>query len=475
MYSRTKRERCLTLCFWAICVGLFPASAWSRQQLNYRGIAVNLIKPDPEFLVHVDVDRDDRKYQLNEKVQVVVRSEVAGYLYLFYLDANDDCLCIFPNASGTDCLIEAKKDTNVPNLENPAFEFVITPPFGKEILKAIVTERPLETLSIPVLQKSPATAVPLTQIPAGGTGARKPPQFRWGEVDLRVTTVARRPGVSDAPVATTATPAKPPVNRTEPREPLAKPDPPATDTRRRRWGLFVGLSRFADEKLSLPTSARNNAEMTAAAMQLTCGLTSRPIRLLDEEATLQAVQNALTKELGERCDSGDDVFIYWSGRSGWLQDTNGDEGADGRDEYLLPFDGDPNDPGSLIIDDTFARWVQKLDRCNVTVILDTYAHDASKQEDAETNGEFDFLSTEVIRAKSLGETNVVLLSRTVGNRDEFADGQATLSRMTSVYLNALQEGEGPFTLFDAFQTLRDQRIPTTLNDPELARKIRLRD
>lgn len=442
----------------------------SGQELRPKGMAVRLLKAAPPFLVTLDVDRANRVYQKGDTVQAVTRSGGAGNLYLFYFDAGGEVWCVFPNAGVANERVMAGQDVHVPDRQNPQFEFVIQPPFGEELLKAVVTEQPVQALPVQLLKQNAITRLNAVQWERFCAELKAAP-YGWGEVDLRMMTVARgglpgdgeQPGTAPVqpPEAAAGDEAKPARDPAEDAHGRPGPDPP------RRWGLFVGISQFKDRAMELPPAARTNAEAAAAVMHRECGLTTRPTTLLDEQATLGAIRDAITDELYQRCRPGDDVFIYWSGRLGRMPAADqGHPPARPRD-YLLPHDGRCDEPESLILDSTLARWLQRLDRCNVSIILDTCATNLPPAAPV------DFLSAQLVRAKSLSSLDVVLMSSCTEARAMYSDQHDTHSRMTRSYLDALQD-RGPLTLYDAYEKLQQEHVPTTLNDVELARRIRLR-
>lgn len=73
------------------------------------------------------------------------------------------------------------------------------------------------------------------------------------------------------------------------------------------------------------------------------------IKILTEDTELPTKANMIKemKALVKDCQSGDRLFLHYSGHGSWIKDQNGDE-EDGRDEVLVPLDYDKN---GLIVDD----------------------------------------------------------------------------------------------------------------------------
>src|SRR5207248_1192572 len=95
--------------------------------------------------------------------------------------------------------------------------------------------------------------------------------------------------------------------------------------------------------------------------------------LLNEQATLKAIEEAIRIYLPQATSAGDTVFLYWSGHGGRISNVDHTE-PDGFDEYLVPYDGRLGSTdevrGTMLMDKTFGRWVQELDGRKLIVILD---------------------------------------------------------------------------------------------------------
>jgi len=100
--------------------------------------------------------------------------------------------------------------------------------------------------------------------------------------------------------------------------------------------------------------------------------------LRDSQATRQGITSAF-EWLDARVDTGDVVFIYYSGHGSSAPDLDGDEAKidpnDHYDEALVPWDvkgdtGSIHDPNQLIIDDQIGQWLGRLRSANVTIVVD---------------------------------------------------------------------------------------------------------
>ena len=94
------------------------------------------------FSVQVEVDRPDRVYTEGDVLQATVTSNVDGYLYLFYRDANANVSVLFPNRFQQDNRIQQNLRMSVPR-PDAGFRVRIGAPFGHELLKAVVSKKPL--------------------------------------------------------------------------------------------------------------------------------------------------------------------------------------------------------------------------------------------------------------------------------------------------------------------------------------------
>ncbi|MBN2290911.1 MAG: DUF4384 domain-containing protein [Pirellulales bacterium] len=105
------------------------------------------------------VDKKDRTYVKGERMKVSVTSEKDGYLYLLYKQADGSTKCLFPNRYESDNRIQGGRTIPIPTIKQ-GFELKCGAPFSREMLVAIVSERPLavERMGVKSLTKSVATA-----------------------------------------------------------------------------------------------------------------------------------------------------------------------------------------------------------------------------------------------------------------------------------------------------------------------------
>lgn len=428
-----------------------------------RAVVVEEIRNDnPAFVVRVDVDRRDRVYRVGDVMKVTVRSSRAGHLYLLYRQADGEVACLFPNQVQTDNKIPADKDIVVP-AENARFRLRIAEPTGQEVLKAIVTLKPMKALEVAKLIKSVATPIGTKDVRAVRVEVIDNPND-WAEHHVRIRTVPKKTVVRAA--------------------------------RPRRIGVFIGISNYesADIRdLSLPSK---DAVAFHKVMK-NKGDLDQGMVLTDKKATLENIENAIRKWAVENSAPGDTVFIYWSGHGARCSDDNGDE-KDGLDEYLVPVDGDTKNletiRKTMLLDDTFGRWIQDLDGRKVLVVLDTchsggqHKHakdlgtlarhsktlDVSLPSGTKNSEDFDFFDGEWQRTKDIGQKETAMLASSKASQLSFERREGDLSAMTYFLIDKLQTAPGKVTLKAAYAFVKkavpeyvQKKFPGTTQDPVL--------
>lgn len=193
--------------------------------------------------------------------------------------------------------------------------------------------------------------------------------------------------------------------------------------------------------------------------------------LINEQATLGNIEQAVRRWLPAVTRPGDTVIFYWSGHGARCADDNGDE-KDGYDEYLVPHDGRLGDietiRRSMLLDDTFGRWVQELDGRRLAIILDT-CHSGGQTAEEKSLGKgldvgpavgggaaFDFLDGEMQRAKDIGQQDTVLLASSQAAQVSFERREGDLSTMTYFFVAAVVSANRPLTITDIYGQIRPQ-------------------
>ncbi len=478
----------------------------TSKQLFVQGINDN-----PAWMVRVDVDHKDRVYRIGETLSVKVRSEREGYLYLFNVSVNNEVTLLFPNKHQSDNKIGANQEVMVPDPQRPAFAIGVGNPTGKELVKAIVTTEPLKEINLDDFKKAAApTYLPVSKgsakrlqfellgDPSAATQGtvqeqkdkvrqEKPEQYvrktrEWAEHEVEIVTVGK---------------GEPDPNQ----GPNGKARPP------QRVGVFIGVSDYQDPNIRGLTCSHKDAEAMAKTMKATCGL-DQALVLTNKNATFRAIQKAICEDAYQATRPGDTIILYWSGHGGRCANTNSTE-ADGYDEYLVPYDGKLGEAdaikASMVLDDTFGRWVQELDGRRVVVILDTChsggqiegaaksvarpdvskailragkavtTKNATTKNDAANWKKKHFLDTEMVRAKDIGHKEAIVLASSTARQLSFERRDGDMSVMTYYLIEALNNARGPLTLEQVFSYVQGKvpeyvqaEFPGTTQTPLLA-------
>jgi uncharacterized caspase-like protein len=464
----------------ALCCVALPMRAADpppKEDTQSRKIFVEGTNQTPSWMVRVDVDNPDRVYHEKEQIVVKVVSEKDGYLYLFNIDPAGEIDCLFPNHVHSDNAIKAGQKIVV---GSDRFRFKVGPPTGKELIKAIVTKAPLtaakpedlidskkaepKQLSPEISKKLMVEAItgdPMLgdsqdsvekirdkfQQTSGEQFAKR--QQEYAEHQIEITTIGDK-------------------EEFKPQE--------------KRVGVFIGIDDFKDSQIRKLASSHHDAEAMEKAMKST-GKFNQTYLLTNKDATLAKVRDHITKKLLQDTRPGDTVLIYWSGHGGRCANTDGTE-PDGFDMFLVPYDGQLTSNASvrktMLLDKTFARWVQELDGRKVMVILDT-CHSGGHasmtkglKEEKESaikgvfiKGEEDkvvknwskrhFLETEIARAKGIGQKDAAVLASSTAKQVSFERRERDYSVMTYYILEMLQDkNAGAMTLEDVYKGTREK-------------------
>lgn len=454
------------------CAVLLSAAALCAQPpVDPRALAVEAINATPPFLLRVDVDRPQRVYRNGEFIQVSVRSERAGYLYLFYCDASQNVTCLFPNQIQKDNYIPAGETVVVPAAESQ-FRLRVGRPFGSEVLKAVVTTSPLAALELQSLTKGGFAAVQPKNLKAvfvevqgaGGPGEPAGPR-QWAEHYLQLTTVGDQEAVPAQPTLA----ALPQLPGDVPVESPSVTTPPATAERSaKRVGVFIGVSKYEDQSIRPLRAAAKDATTMAAVMRQQ-GKLQETVLLVDHNATLDNIRRVVQDGLPATTSPGDLVIIYWSGHGGRTSNLDGTE-SDGYDEYLVPSNGrlEPADAirSTMLLDKTFGRWLLSLDGRRVIVILDA-CHSGGQSQGAikaltanapATPFRKFFFANMLKRTKDIGQRETAVLASSRASQISLEQRGENLSVMTQLLVERLASGSEPVTLQQAATELI-QRVP----------------
>jgi hypothetical protein len=438
------------------------APAFANEDFGARGIIVEELRNErAPFMVRVDVDHSNRIYQLGDMMRVTVTSEKPGYLYLFYFMADGKVSCLFPNKYQTENFIPPNRKVVVPALSD-TFRIRIGPPFGWEVLKAVVSPERLKSLDVEELTKGHMMQVETRGVRGAYVEQLKPDPAAWAEHDVWIHTVERQEG--DAKPSGTA-------RRTS-----------NDHDGKLRVGVFIGIAEFQDKRIR-PLQAPGEDARQLERLMCETGKLDKSFVLIDGEATLQKIRQTICGDVARMTGPGDTVIIYASTHGARCSDKEGDE-DDGFDEFLAVHDTNIDTTGTVrttaLMDDAFGRWLQLLDGREVIVLLDTChsGGQAGKASDPSEKGlrswdhcakgfclpgtlsmpdqnVFDFLDGEMIRAKDIGQRDAVLLAAADASQKAFERRSGDLSVMT-YYLLELLKSQGQVTLQDAYEYVADK-------------------
>lgn len=432
-----KRLVCLMLSTGMLTLGLalVPAMAEWPEKGSPTDVIQGVVRNEhPAFVVRVDVDHPDRTYQDGEQMQVTVMSEKEGYLYLLHQSAEGKLGCLFPNRVQRDNLIADHKEITVP-ASDALFRLRMGPPYGTETLMAVVTHQqvPVSQFGVKSLIEADVTPLNPDDLEAVVRELQNEPAG-WAEHHVSVTTTPRR--------------------QTPPSQEL------------RRVALLIGISEYQDDEIRNLTVSHRDAQVLAAVLSEKCQFDD-VILLVNQQATLANIREAICTTLVQNTRPGDEVFIFWSGHGGRCADDNGDE-PDGYDEYMVPYDARVGSLNTLrrtmLIDDTFGRWVQDLDGRKVVMILDTcYSGGQATQEkglglpDPAPAGVFDFFDGELARTKDVGQKEAALMCSAKASQIAFERREEDLSVMSYFLIESLlDDASRPITLTAAFDYVKVQ-------------------
>ncbi len=382
-----------------------------------------------QFAVRIEVDHPDRVYEGGQTVTARVRSERDGYLYLLDLSPDQKLTCLFPNRVQSDNRISAGKAVTIPAAD-AGFVLRVRPPFGQETLTAVVTDRPIDPVQLGVqsLIAKDVTALQPRDVKSVVVELKKRPAA-WAEHRIEITTLAEK----------------------------------AVPMKARRVALFIGIQKYADPHIPALSACVKDAQEIAAALKQ-CGQLDDVQVLLNEQATLANIRKAICGRLVAKTKPGDCIFLYWSGHGGRCARTSGEPGA--FSEYLVPYDGRLGSMDSIrrtmLLDDTFGRWVQDLDGRKVIFILDTCysAGQAAGQKGIGPNRAgsdipfHNFLERQLQRAKDIGQKETAILASAKASQQAFERWEGDMSVMTFFLVKQLKSADGKVSLADAFENVQ---------------------
>lgn len=386
------------------------------------------------FVVRVDVDHRDGIYSAGDTLQATVRSGRDGHLYLLYTNAEGKTTCLFPNRFQSNNRIQANQAITVPSAEAD-FRIRISQPVGREVLKAIVSAKPVSALDlgVPTLDEGACKGVGSDHVRSAIVELNQQDRKRdWAEHQVELTTVTGQ-----------------------------KPE-----HRQSRYGVIVALADYQDSRIpKLPACAKDAALMKQLFDK--SGHMDDIVVLQDKDATRANIEK-LFRVLAQGTKPGDEIFIYWSGHGASVADTSGDE-SDGMDEVLVTYDISRDDVANTgVLDDVLRRWVQDLDGRRLVFIADTclaggfagtgkgvttkslFSDLKGGQDNVpQTKSTFDFFDTEFAQTKDIGQKETAVLSSSADKEASLVRRDGNSSVMTGFLVDFVNGKNGSVPLGDA--------------------------
>jgi hypothetical protein len=455
-----------------------PAESPKKVETPSREIGIEPINETPGWLVRVSVPRESRTYKLGESITINVVSERDGYLYLFSLDAGGEVGILFPNRFQNNNRIEANKPITVPDPGDKSFKIQVAPPFGKEVIWAVVTKNPAPELAGLALANGPTVI-------SGDKFREMVSRLATGEASRNVTIRQAKERIR---AKNPQKYARQCLDWSEHKLEIATVGNDSSPGRSQRVGLFVGVSKYSDPGIRRLGCSHKDAIRMKGLME-TVGEFDRTTLLIDQHAKLANIRAAFSSIVAST-KAGDTVLIYWSGHGGRCPNLDGTE-PDGLDAYLVPHDGQlENTRDTMLIDKAFGRWIQELDGRQVMVILDT-CHSGGQIEGMKAPKKLDvnrdgtpkfsrgidtpgvkrnsrwtkkfFLDRENIRIKSIGQKDAGVLSACTFKQFAFEREEQDFGVMTYFIVQRLTQATGPVSLADVVTYVKN-KVPDYVNE-----------
>ncbi|MCA9268507.1 MAG: caspase family protein [Planctomycetales bacterium] len=443
----------------ALALGLATAAGAKAAEAPKKWIQIEgLVNTESAFMVAVDVDHADRVYRGGETMTVTVQAEKDCYVYLAYYSGNDSTL-LFPNQHQTNNFVPAHTPVKIPGNGAP-FQFRTSAPYGQEVLHVMASTVKIDALENAGKQ-GPFKALATQDLKNMVVEVKDKKQSDWAEARIDILTYD--PNDQAAP-------------------PPPDPDaPPSVGKTGKRYGVCIGISQYQHERIQDLQVSHIDAQKMAEALKQDCHLDD-VVLLTNEQATRANIEQAIFHDLVQKSHAGDSVFIFFSGHGGRTADQNGDE-EDGFDEYLVPNDGILGKEETMILDDTFARWMQELSGRQIAIFMDNcYSGGASKSIDgglvpsksvtpAGAKGSlFDGMEAEIKRTKDLGQQQTCVLAACQANQLAWEmPASQSGSVLTHYLLESLKDDsadankDGNLTVQESYQFIQ-QKVETYVKD-----------
>ena len=347
----------------ALCIFGISLSSLADEG-SVRTLLVEAVRPGLE----ITVDRGcGATYAIGETLDVIVRSELDGYLTLYDFTTDGLVHQIYPNEYYSDNLIQGGVDYEIPGNLLP-FVFRVAPPEGEEVLFAVVTSHPFVFLPDQFFDYSQA----FPQIILDDEEAAERLTQSLGIIPNDI-----RSAVAVCHFSVTESQEPEPQPEPEP-EPEPQPEPEGEV-----YALFVAISDYTgdtDNDFSCPVM-QNTIQLIRDAIGTYFDYTKQ---LNDAEATRVAILAAMQSFLGQ-AGPDDTVYFHFAGHGVQIDDEDGDE-RDGKDEAIAPYDVD------LILDDEIWDVISGLDAGKAILVFES-CHSGTAERGLTSNSLFSITGT----------------------------------------------------------------------------------
>ncbi|MCA9008706.1 MAG: caspase family protein [Planctomycetaceae bacterium] len=386
-------------------------------------------------VVEVTMDRPDLVYELGSEAHATVKTQVEGFLYLLYVHSDGNVYVLLPNEFQAPIHVTTGGAYTIPDKGDAAqFRITASEPLGTGLVKAIVLDKPCESINIKALAKGQVLleldesrlndlALELTGKGVGTRPGANQPVSNFSSVDS-----SRILGDHQIRIETVSV------------QQFKKGN--AARRGKRRFVVAVGVGKQKHAEQFTPHAAcENDARQFAQTMKGQYGTDS--VLLLNEDVTAINVHKTLL-DVARQSQPGDEVILFWSGHGTICPDISGDE-TDRTDEVLVTYDGDPDDvEGTMILDDMLGRWVQDFVGCEMLVIIDACfaGGQARNEKSISWEGEFNRFT------KDITEQQATVLCASSRGQLAHVKTEKDLSVMTHFLLEYLERHQNTKVTID---------------------------
>ena len=448
--------------------GTLVDSLNAAKKTGSRDITIEKVDNDrADFAVLVEVDREDATYREGDLIHARVKSSRDGFLYLVHISSTGKETLLIPNEYQLDNEIKANKAVDFPAKDANFLYRISGPNFGRETIKAIVTDRKLKSVDARKFTQAPVTVL-----------EAKDSKSIVDELEKsKDIVIESRLGASGDTKFATHQVSYTTRSKNAATLPSAKP---------KRFAVCIGVEKFKDPRIR-PLSVCVNDANAYAKLLTTYGGVDKDncVVLTNEEVTLEIIKKIFCDILPEKAPPGSEILIFWSGHGGRMSATRAESSSTGYVEYLVPYDGRLSDPeNTMLLEGPFGQWVQRLNGRKLFFVLDAChsggmtaraksMNNADEEKPAETLAEaigraksvaddpeeefidFSFGFQSFARSKALGQNGLAVLASSSYNQLSWERDEGDLSVLTYFLIKTIIEGPRSITHKDLKPKVRE--------------------